>query len=296
MRHLLVVAVTSSLLLSVARPAAADSQYVPTKLVQVAPSDGQVDVPLNARVRLFLASDDGDATGPAVDLDTVTLTNAGAPVTATVLQPAEPADLDMYAVELVPAQPLDPNTVYQVTVTDAYDAKKPISTSFTTGAGLISPVKGKPRVEILDLRFGDVGANVVYNKYGRLRITPAALDATGLSLIRIARVHDSEPVVFSSRPLPEGDSFDVDFSHQARASEEVCIQIWQEDGTGNTSLRSDVVCDAGVQDEAVGCSASTAPAGRRGASVLGFLALALGGLARRAPRRAGRRDARDLAR
>ncbi len=251
-------------------------------LVGTAPYDGQSEVPRDAALRAFLGEG-------YVDRATITVTADGAEVAGSSAQVIQTLDMveQFSVVTFTPDEPLAEGATIEMVVELENGTE---AVSFSVGTRLVTPVDGMADLEVDRLDEESPQGMMSSCDYSRWReldatVYPGQADDDGLSLLHVFRVGEDFSGVPADEPFrtlvldAESDApIELQAEYPVDADEPAdCFVVVQEDGAGNWSEASDVVCK---RTGALGCATVTGT----GAGWLGAL-LSLGLVFRR------RRDA-----
>jgi hypothetical protein len=235
------------------------------------PAEGQIDVPVDARLRVFVQSQGGgsdDYSNPELQL----LEN-GSPVLAA--QRTLPGNLPVFV--LLPHAPLTANTsfVLEIRGRDGDDEEALTTVTFTTGSSTTPAVTELPALELLSARH-DLDAHGDGHELNHVdfRITPAIADPAGLSLVRIVK---DDYGIFSF-PIGPADPIEGSAGVLGAEDQDVCLRAVHESANGEVQM-SEPVCI--TPELSGGCRSSR---GSMPSGLWGFAPLALALLAIRSGR------------
>ncbi len=213
---------------------------------QTQPADGQVDVPLDAHLRVLVErADDGTEDYANAELR---LTRDGATVDAHQLELSGHPSVFV----LVPNAPLSAGTTFVLEVegVDLNDEGGAVTTvTFTTGSSTTPWLAETPALELLSATYDrEVHDDGTALHYVDFRITPAVADPTGLSLVRLVNDQDGY-MSFARGPAEPIQGRTV---YLGPKDEEICLRAAHVSANGTTQS-SAPVC---ITSETGGCTTS----------------------------------------
>jgi MYXO-CTERM domain-containing protein len=232
------------------------------------PAEGQVDVPVDAHLRVLVRRADYGSEDYA---DTkLRLTRDGATVEAHQLELSG----NRHVFVLVPNAPLTAGTTFVLEIQGVdvnYGGGALTKVSFTTSSSTTPPLTDAPALEILSAEYeadADGDGDVVHHI--DFRITPAVADPSGLSLLRLVK----DDISYQSFAIGPAEPIEGTTGYLGTEDEEICMRAAHQSANGSLQL-SAPVC---ITSQAGGCSTARTSTS---AGIWSFAPLALALLAMR---------------